>query len=57
MKEFLECVESKGYRCEVRYIHRGPICSCLVSHERIKAERFDFRPSWYRFEITYAIKA
>lgn len=54
MKEFLEYVESKGYQCEARYIHRGPICSCLVSNERIKAERFDLRPSWYRFEITYA---
>ena len=26
----------------------------VAEYERIKAERFDFRPAWYRFEITYA---
>ena len=53
MREFVEYVESKGYECQVRYYHRGPLCSCRVSTESIKAWRFDFRPAWYEFEIKY----
>ncbi len=53
MWEFVEYVESKGYGCDVCFYHRGPVCSCHISTESIKAGRFDFRPSWYRFEITY----
>ena len=53
MREFVEYAESKGYECQVRYYHRGPLCSCRVSTESIKAWRFDFRPAWYEFEIKY----
>ena len=53
MLEFVEYVESKGYECDVCFYRRGPVCSCRISTESIKAGRFDFRPSWYRFEITY----
>ena len=55
MREFVEYVESEGYQCDACFYHRGPACSCRISTESIKAERFDFRPSWYRLEIRYDV--
>lgn len=53
MREFVEYVESKGYQCDVCFYRRGPLCSCHISTESIKAGRFDFQSSWYEFEIKY----